>query len=246
MGMRQLFDPESCTYTYLLWDKDTEDAILVDPVANQVKRDLTVATTLNLCYAVNTHLHEDHISGTGSLKRKLPGLKSVISGASGARADELIGDGDEIHFGHRFVTAVATPGHTPGCLSFLTDDGGAVLTGDALHVQGCGRTDLPGGSAAALYDSVHRLFRTLPDGTVVFPGHESYQADLHSTIGKEKDINPRFYDTKEAFVEMMKNLKQPPPKGMEVCVAANLEDGAKPFFVRALRARIKERWGVFG
>lgn len=112
IGIRQLFDQESCTYTYLLWDKETEDAILVDPVDTQVKRDLLVATTLNLVFAVNTHCHADHISGTGVLKRKVKCFESVISKASGAEADELIEDGDEIHFGNRYITALATPGHT--------------------------------------------------------------------------------------------------------------------------------------
>lgn len=147
IGMRQLFDEESCTYTYLLWDKDTDDAILVDPVKEQVKRDLLVATDFNLVYAVNTHCHADHISGTSVLKRKVKGLRSVISKASLAKADEKIGHGDEIHFGNRHITALATPGHTEGCMSFLTDDNKAVLTGDALFVMGSGRCDFQGGSS---------------------------------------------------------------------------------------------------
>ena len=122
LGMRQLFDPETCTFTYLLWDKQTEDAILVDPVETQVKRDMLVATNLHLVYGVNTHCHADHISGTKKLKKKLKGFQSIISKASGARADELIEDGDEIHFGNRHVKCIATPGHTEGCFSFLTGE----------------------------------------------------------------------------------------------------------------------------
>jgi len=245
IGMRQLFDDESCTYTYLLWDKDTDDAILVDPVDTQVKRDLLVATEFNLVYAVNTHCHADHLSGTAGLKRKVKGLKSVISKASQAKADELVCHGDEIHFGNRHITALATPGHTEGCLSFLTDDEKAVLTGDALFVMGCGRTDFQGGSAETLYDSVHRELFTLPDDTVVFPGHD-YHEKTHSTIGNEKANNPRLSKTKEEFLEIMKNLDLPYPKKMDVAVPANMLDGAKPFFVRRLRTRVKERWGVFG
>jgi len=247
IGMRQLFDDESCTYTYLLWDKETEDAILVDPVDRQVKRDLLVATTMNLVYAVNTHCHADHISGTGALKRKIKGLKSVISKASQAEADELIEHGDEIHFGNRFITALATPGHTEGCLSFLLDDGKAVLTGDTLFVLGCGRTDFQGGSAETLYDSVHNQLFTLPDDTVVFPGHD-YNDKTHSTIGQEKENNPRLGNdkSKEEFVQFMNDLNLPYPKKMDIAVPANLKDGAKPFFVHTLRTRIKQRWGVFG
>jgi len=247
VGMRQMFDAESSTYTYLLWDKETEDAILVDPVDKEVNRDLLVTTTLNLVFAVNTHCHADHISGTGLLKKNVPGLKSVISKASGAKADETIENGDEIHFGNRFITALATPGHTEGCLSFLLDDGSAVLTGDALFIGGCGRTDFQGGSAAALYDSVHNRLFTLPDDTIVYPGHD-YRGNTHSTIGDEKEHNPRLGGarTRQEFVEIMANLNLPHPKKMDVAVPANLQDGAKPFFVKALRTRIKHRWGIFG
>jgi sulfur dioxygenase len=119
LGMRQLYDEDTSTYTYLLWDKESEDAILIDPVDTQVQRDLLVATTLNLVYGVNTHCHADHITGTAKLKKKIKGLRSVISKASGARADEYIDDGDEIHFGNRHVKCLATPGHTEGCFSFL-------------------------------------------------------------------------------------------------------------------------------
>lgn len=247
IGMRQLFDDESCTYTYLLWDKQTEDAILIDPVDRQVKRDLLVATTLNLVYAVNTHCHADHISGTGALKRRVKGLKSIISKTSKAMADEHIEDGDEIHFGNRYITALATPGHTEGCISFLLDDRKAVLTGDALFVLGCGRTDFQGGSAETLYDSVHNKLFTLSDDTIVFPGHD-YQSRTHTTIGEEKAHNPRLGDgkTKKEFVDIMSELDLSYPKRMDVAVPANMVDGAKPFFVRTLRTKIKQRWGVFG
>lgn len=245
VGMRQLFDDESCTYTYLLWDKETDDAILVDPVNTQVKRDLLVATDFNLVYAVNTHCHADHISATGILKRKVKGLKSVISKASLAKADERIQPGDEIHFGNRHITALSTPGHTEGCLSFLTDDDKAVLTGDALLIMGCGRTDFQGGSAETLYDSVHRELFTLPDETVVFPAHD-YHGKTHSTIKEERTKNPRLSKTKEELVEIMDNLDLPYPRKMDVAVPANMLDGAKPFFVHRLRTRVKERWGVFG
>lgn len=245
IGMRQLFDEESCTYTYLLWDKDTDDAILIDPVAENLRRDLMVATDFNLVYAVNTHCHADHISGTGALKRKVKGLKSVISKASLAKADEHIGHGDEIHFGTRHITALATPGHTDGCISFLTDDEKAVLTGDALFVMGCGRTDFQAGSPETLYDSVHRELFTLPGETIVFPGHD-YHGNTHSTIGEEKLNNPRLSKSREEFLKIMNNLDLPYPKMIDVAVPANMEDGAKPFFVRRLRTRVRERWGVFG
>ena len=247
LGMRQLFDDETSTYTYLLWDKETEDAILVDPVIGQVERDLRVSTNLHLIFAVNTHCHADHITATGELKKRVPGLQSVISKSSGARADIMIEDGDEINFGNRFVTALATPGHTEGCMSFITDDGRAVLTGDALFVMGCGRTDFQGGSSERLYDSVHEILFSLPDECIVFPGHD-YNGKTHSTIGEEKIENPRLHIgiTKQQFVKFMANLNLPRPKLMDVAVPANLKDGTDPFFVKSLRGSPKERWGVFG
>eukprot|EP00978_Attheya_sp_CCMP212_P021167 scaffold61530_cov51-Attheya_sp.AAC.2 len=249
IGIRQLFDEDSRAFTYLLWDKHSEDAILVDPVVTQVNRDLLVTTTLNLVYAVNTHCHEDHISGTGILKKKVKGLRSVISKASKAKADELIRHGDEIHFGDRYITALATPGHTVGCISFLLDDGKAILTGDTLLVKGCGRTDLQGSSAETLYDSVHDILFSLPAKTVVFPGHEygdiNDERRFSSTIGEEKSKNPR--------LSMKKNEKEyldaeliNYPKIMDIAWPSNLRDGAKPFFVQSLRTGIKERWGIFG
>lgn len=117
IGFKQLFDNESWTHTYLLWDETTKDAIIVDPVDIQVERDLAVVQELglNLIYGVNTHMHADHITGTGLLKQRVNGFKSVISEASGAQADIKIGHGDRIVFGNRFMEARSTPGHTSGC-----------------------------------------------------------------------------------------------------------------------------------
>eukprot|EP01083_Nonionella_stella_P288020 980340_1 len=109
LGMRQLFDEKTNSFSYLIWDKGTEDAVIIDPVRDQVSRDLMVSTNLNLLYAINTHVHEDHMSGTSALKKRVKGLKSVISRSSGADADELIQDGDEIHFDNRHIVALATP-----------------------------------------------------------------------------------------------------------------------------------------
>jgi len=138
MGLKQLFDDESSTYTYLLWDPNTKDAIVVDPVDSQVDRDLKEvhALGLKLVYGVNTHAHADHITGTGILKQKISGLQSVISEASKADADIKIGHGYKIVFGCRNIVARSTPGHTEGCLSYVADDESFVLTGDALLIQG--------------------------------------------------------------------------------------------------------------
>jgi len=228
-GIRQLFDEDSFTYTYLLWDKSTKDAILIDPVDIQVDRDLKVACLelgLNLVYGVNTHAHADHITGTGILKQKVSGLKSVIAESSTAIADVHIAHGDEIHFGNRYIKARATPGHTNGCLSYVTDDQASVFTGDALLIMGCGRTDFQGGSSEKLYDSIHAQLFLLPDECVVYPAHD-YKGRTSSTIGAEKAENPRLgiMKTKEEFVEIMANLNLPYPKKIDVAVPANLRCG---------------------
>jgi sulfur dioxygenase len=236
MGLKQLFDDESSTYTYLLWDDVTKDAILVDPVDVQVERDLAAVKELGLqlVYGVNTHAHADHITGTGILKQKQQQtssnskvkLQSVISEASGAAADIKIADGDRIVFGSRFIDVRATPGHTVGCLSFVADDKSFVLTGDTLLIQGCGRTDFQGGSSSTLYDNVHAKLFSLPDSTVVYPAHD-YKGRTSSSIGDEKETNPRLgkHTPKAEFEEIMANLNLSYPKKIDVSVPANMRCG---------------------
>eukprot|EP00429_Kryptoperidinium_foliaceum_P091454 CAMPEP_0176192142 /NCGR_PEP_ID=MMETSP0121_2-20121125/4821_1 /TAXON_ID=160619 /ORGANISM="Kryptoperidinium foliaceum, Strain CCMP 1326" /LENGTH=246 /DNA_ID=CAMNT_0017530825 /DNA_START=189 /DNA_END=929 /DNA_ORIENTATION=+ len=228
MGLKQMFDDDSSTYTYLLWDESTKDAILVDPVDLQVDRDLAAAKELglNLIYGVNTHAHADHITGTHLLKQKVEGMKSVISEASKAAADVKIGSGDRIMFGSRFLEARATPGHTEGCVSFVADDQSFVMTGDTLLIHGCGRTDFQGGSAETLYESVQKQIFSLPDSCIVYPAHD-YKGRTQSSVGDEKANNPRLgaTKTKEEFVEIMANLNLAYPKKIDVAVPANMRCG---------------------
>lgn len=229
LGFRQLFDDESSTYTYLLWDTSTKDAILIDPVDTQVERDLKIVQDeleLTLVYGINTHAHADHITGTGLLKQKVEGMQSVISTASGADADIHLDAGDTIVFGSRYLVSRATPGHTAGCLSYVMDDESCVFTGDTLLIQGCGRTDFQGGSAETLYDSVHSQLFTLPDECVVYPAHD-YKGRTKSVMGDEKTKNPRLGSgkTKEEFVDIMKNLNLSYPKKIDVAVPANMRCG---------------------
>lgn len=228
LGIRQLFDGDSFTYTYLIWDESTKDAILIDPVDIQVDRDLEVCAELglNLVYGVNTHAHADHITGTGILKQKVPDFQSVIAESSTAVADVHLSHGDEIHFGNRYIKARATPGHTNGCLSYVADDQTGVFTGDALLIMGSGRTDFQGGSSELLYDSIYSQIFTLPDECVVYPGHD-YMGRKSSTVGTEKAQNPRLGigKSKEEYVEIMANLNLPNPRKIDVAVPANLRDG---------------------
>lgn len=228
IGLKQLFDEDSSTYTYLLWDSNTKDAIIVDPVDIQVDRDLAEAKELglNLVYGVNTHAHADHITGTGILKGKVDGFQSIISESSKASADIHISHGDRIMFGSRYIEARATPGHTEGCLSYVADDQSFVLTGDAMLIMGCGRTDFQGGSAETLYDSVHTQLFSLPDYTTVYPAHD-YKGRTESKIGEEKEKNPRLGGgkTKAEFVEIMNNLNLDYPKHIDRAVPANMRCG---------------------
>mmetsp|Transcript_23067 Transcript_23067/g.56894 ORF Transcript_23067/g.56894 Transcript_23067/m.56894 type:complete len:298 (-) Transcript_23067:3-896(-) len=229
MGLKQLFDDTgSSTYTYLLWDTETKDCVLVDPVDVQVERDLKQVKELglNLVYGLNTHAHADHITGTHLLKQSVPTMKSIISTASHAKADLTVANGDRICFGNRFLTVKSTPGHTEGCVSFVADDDSFVLTGDALLIQGCGRTDFQGGSAETLYQSVHSQLFSLPKSTIVYPAHD-YKSRTQSSIEKEVESNPRLggEKTQEEFVEIMANLNLSYPKKIDVAVPANMRCG---------------------
>lgn len=213
---RQYFEPTSSTYTYLLADAKTKEAILIDPVLETVDRDIQQITDLGLqlVFAVNTHCHADHITGTGQLKTKLEGVRSVISAHAGAQADIHFKEFDFLEFGSWRLYAIATPGHTEGCTSLVLDDFSRVFTGDTLLIRGCGRTDFQGGSAETLYDSVHqKLFRYLPDHCIVYPAHD-YKGVLQSTIGEEKTFNPRLTKPKADFVHIMNTLNLPDRKSV--------------------------------
>mmetsp|Transcript_10141 Transcript_10141/g.37125 ORF Transcript_10141/g.37125 Transcript_10141/m.37125 type:complete len:315 (-) Transcript_10141:1633-2577(-) len=224
---RQLFDTSgSSTYTYLLACKETNEAVLIDPVLEMVDRDLAVLNDLGvrLIYAINTHCHADHVTGSGKLKREVEGLKSIISKASGAQADILIAPGDQIKFGKRHLDVRATPGHTNGCVTYVLDDSSMCFTGDAVLIRGCGRTDFQEGSAATLYDSVHSQIFTLPDETLLYPAHD-YKGRMVSTVGEEKNLNARLTKSKEEFINIMNNLNLAYPKRIDVAVPANLVCG---------------------
>ena len=223
---RQLFERETCTYTYLLADRDTNEAILIDPVLETVARDLAIVNDLGLTllYGVNTHCHADHVTGTGELKQKVPTMQSVIAEASGARADIHVSHGDKIQFGNRYVEVRSTPGHTNGCVTYVLDDRTMCFTGDALFVRGCGRTDFQQGSSEGLYNSVHTQIFTLAPDCLVYPGHD-YKGRTVSTVGEEKTLNPRLTKDLQGFIEIMDNLNLDYPKKIDVSLPLNLMCG---------------------
>ena len=171
---RQLFDPESSTYTYLIADLDSREAVLIDPVYEQVLRDAALLEELGLWlrYTLETHVHADHVSGGWALKQR-SGSKIALSEVSGAiGADLYLNHGDKIEFGSRYLEVRATPGHTSGCLTFVLDDLSKAFTGDSLLIRGCGRTDFQQGDAGELYRSVHQQIFSLPENSLLYPGHD--------------------------------------------------------------------------
>ncbi|XP_022142030.1 persulfide dioxygenase ETHE1 homolog, mitochondrial [Momordica charantia] len=231
---RQLFEKESSTFTYLLADVSHPDkpALLIDPVDKTVDRDLNLVRELGLklVYAMNTHVHADHVTGTGLIKSRVPGVESVISRASGSKADVLIQPGDRIPFGDLFLEVRATPGHTSGCVTYVTGEEPdqphprMAFTGDALLIRGCGRTDFQGGSSKQLYESVHSQIFTLPKDTLIYPAHD-YKGFNVSTVGEEMVHNPRLTKDLEEFKKIMENLNLAYPKMIDIAVPANLVCG---------------------
>ncbi|CAK1582626.1 unnamed protein product [Parnassius mnemosyne] len=219
---RQLFDTVSSTYTYILGDMRTSEAVLIDPVLEHAERDATLVKELGfkLIYAMNTHMHADHITGTGKLKTLLPGTKSVIGKASGAQADIHLHDGDLVKFGDYQLTAVSTPGHTNGCLTYICHQQCMAFTGDTLLIRGCGRTDFQEGSSERLYQSVHSKIFTLPDHYTLYPAHD-YKGQTATTVGEEKKYNPRLTKTLKEFVHIMDTLNLPYPKMIDKALPAN-------------------------
>ncbi len=226
MIVRQLFDPDTSTYTYIVADPATREAAIIDSVKSQVERDIQVMEEMGVKprYALETHVHADHVTGAGELRERL-GVKVGVHKDGGAEcADLQLDDGDEIRLGDSVIRVLHTPGHTNGDVSYLID--GAVFTGDALLIRGCGRTDFQQGDAGRLYDSITGKLFTLPDETLVYPGHD-YRGLTVSTIGEEKRFNPRLGNgrDKESFVALMNALDLDPPRYIDVAVPGNLRCG---------------------
>ncbi len=228
MLFRQLFDSESSTYTYLLADEQSREAVIIDAVWENVARDLELIDDLGLklVYALETHVHADHVTALASL-REHTGCRTVVSAKAGVTcADRLVREGDQVRFGSRALEVLETPGHTAGCLSYVTDDRSRVFTGDALLIRGSGRTDFQQGDSRQLYRSIHSKIFTLPDATLVFPGHD-YKGRTVSSVGEEKRLNPRLGGgrSEAEFAVIMAELDLPYPRKLDLALPANLACG---------------------
>lgn len=229
MIFRQLFDQDTWTYTYLLGDRDSREAVLIDPVREKVPAYLQLLGDLGLelVAALDTHVHADHITGLGEL-REATGCVTWMGEQSAAPCvSARFRDGSEVPFGPYRLKAMYTPGHTDDSYSFLLEAEGRryAFTGDTLLIRGTGRTDFQNGDARAQYDSLFRKLLMLPDDTLVYPGHD-YKGWTVSTIAEERACNPRLQVAgEEAYVEQMRNLKLPNPRLMDIAVPANLACG---------------------
>lgn len=226
MIFKQLFETETSTYSYLLGCERTRRALLIDPVASEIAEYLELLNShrLKLIYTLETHVHADHITGAGLLREKLSS-KSVVHRDAGALcADLLVTDGVSLQIGDLELEVRHTPGHTSGCVSYVMRD--RVFTGDALLIDGCGRTDFQQGSAEQLYDSITDKLFTLPPDTLVYPGHD-YQGNTVSTIKQEIAKNARLGHgrTREDFVAIMQDLKLAYPKFIDSALPANQSCG---------------------
>jgi sulfur dioxygenase len=225
---RQLFDPQSSTYTYLLGDSDSGEALLVDPVFEHVRRDIALLRELGLrlIATLDTLVHADHVTGAWLLKARSGSRIMVSEASAAANADRLLKDGDRVSFGRRHVDVRATPGHTNGCLTYVLDDQSMAFTGDSVLIRGCGRTDFQQGSPARLYRSVHQQILSLPAACLLYPGHD-YRGLTVTSVAEEKRFNPRLGgDVNEVdFTGYMNHLGLPHPKLMDIAVPANLRCG---------------------
>jgi len=218
--LRQLFDCESSTYTYLVVDDSTRLAALIDPVREQIDRDLGLIAELGvrLTHVFDTHMHADHVTAAG-LIRDLTGARTYASEKGAPCVDVRLHHGDLVELGDTMLQALATPGHTDD--SMCIHKPGAVFTGDTLFVRGCGRTDFQNGDARALYASITDVLFSLPDATVVYPGHD-YRGFTSSTIGEERRFNPRIANRNvDEFARLMSELRLPPPRRLAEAVPAN-------------------------
>lgn len=225
---RQLFDQDSSTYSYLLADSASREAVLIDPVMEQFDRDRTLIEELQLklVYVLETHVHADHVT-SGALLRQRFGAKTIVSERAGiVCADVQVKQGDRIHFGAHELEVRETPGHTNGCVSFVCHEASMVFTGDALLIRACGRTDFQQGDSATLYHSVHEQIFSLPDDTTIYPAHD-YKGRTASSVGEERRLNPRLGGEKSLadFNKIMGELKLPYPRKLDESLPANTRCG---------------------
>jgi sulfur dioxygenase len=225
---RQLADPPSSTYTYLLGDRGSGEAVLIDPVFEQALRDAALVDELGLKLkmTLDTHTHADHVTGAWLLKHRVGSEIAVGAGSGAMGADRYLTDDDIVTFGAHRLHVRATPGHTAGCMTFVLDDETLAFTGDCLLIRGSGRTDFQQGNAHQLYRSVHERIFTLPGDCLLYPAHD-YRGLTVTSVAEERRFNPRLADSigEDDFAGYMEHLGLPHPRQIDIAVPANLRCG---------------------
>jgi sulfur dioxygenase len=225
---RQLFDPETSSYTYLLADSGSGQALLIDTVLEQLDRDCLLLSELGLelRFTLETHLHADHVTASGRLRERLGSKVAAGAKAGVVNADRSLDDGDLIELGDLRVEVRATPGHTDGCVTYVCHEEGVAFTGDALLIRGCGRTDFQQGDPKKLFRSVQERILSLPDETRLYPGHD-YKGRTVTTVAEEKRFNPRLGLDRSLteFSQIMSELNLAHPKQIDRAVPANRVSG---------------------
>lgn len=226
LKVRQLFDSESSTYSYVVYDKNSRLGCIIDPVKSQFDRDINLIKEwdIELLYVLETHVHADHITAAGNFRNALA-CKTAYSAQAGVDcADLALANGEALSLGPFRIIALSTPGHTPGCMCYYIEP--YVFTGDTLLIRGTGRSDFQGGDPGLLYDSITQKLYCLEDETIVYPGHD-YKGLGSSTIGEEKLYNQRIPmgQNKAKFIQIMEELDLPQPKHIKESVPANMHCG---------------------
>ena len=228
MIFRQLYDAVSSTYTYLLADEKSGEALLIDPVFEQVPRDLALIQELGLTLklVLDTHAHADHVTAAWVLKQNT-GCKIALAGAVGAdNVDIALKHGDTVGINGVMLEVRATPGHTDGCQTYVLSDHSMAFTGDALLIRGCGRSDFQQGDPAKLFHSITNQIFVLPDSCAIYPAHD-YNGRTRSSVAEEKHHNPRVGGgaNEDDFVHYMNAMQLPHPKKIDEALPANMRSG---------------------
>ena len=225
MIFKQLFDQKSSTYTYLIASSKGREALIIDPVLENVNDYISLLKDLDLelVKVIDTHIHADHVTGASELK-ELTKCSTIMGENTPAETVEIkVKDDEYINLDNLKIRAMYTPGHTSDSYSFLMDN--YLFSGDTLLINGTGRTDFQNGSARDAYESIFNRLLKLPDDTLLYPAHD-YKGEKVSTIGKEKKLNPRLQvKSINEYIEIMDNLKLKKPLSLDFNISSNLKLG---------------------
>ena len=227
MIFKQVFDQKSSTYTYIIASAEGREALIIDPVLENVEDYIKLLTELNLklVKVIDTHIHADHVTGAGKLRDKTQCVTFMGEHTPTDAVEIKVKDEEIIKLDQLKIKALYTPGHTSDSFSFLMDN--YLFSGDTLLINGTGRTDFQNGNSKDAYNSLFNRLLKLPDETLVYPAHD-YKGEKVSSIGKEKKFNPRLQVSNvEEYIEIMNNLNLKKPAAIDFNVANNLKLGAE-------------------